>query len=85
MSAATVYNTTPGPLVIDDAGHTVAGHERREDVETDGRTVDGRVVRPLLDAGLLIIVDEEEQAAAAEPAEEPAEDQAPADQPDDEE
>lgn len=69
MTAATVYNTTPGPLVIDAQGHTIGGYERRDDVDVDGRTVDGRVARPLLDAGLLLDVSESGASSPAPEAE----------------
>lgn len=62
MTAATVYNTTPGPLVIDAEGRTVAGHERRDNVDTDGPA--GR----LLDAGLLLDVTEKAPSSSRRPA-----------------
>lgn len=59
MTAATVYNTTPGPLVIDAEGHTVAGHDRRDNVDTDGPA------RALLDTGLLLDVTAQQEQTSS--------------------
>lgn len=74
MARQTVYNTTAGPLVVDDEGHTVDGHSRREDVDTDGRTASGSYARELLDAGALIVPEDKPATAHSNAdAEEPAE------------
>lgn len=65
MSTGRVFNSTPGPLVYDEAGHTVDGYGYADDVDLDGRTSDGSVAHALLEAGLLSVVEDPQPEPAA--------------------
>lgn len=64
---ARVFNTTPGPLVVDEEGHTVDGYDTRDDVDVDGRTVDGRIAHALVEESLLVVVEDPPEPPADEP------------------
>lgn len=67
---STIYNTTDGPLVITAEGGIIAGRSRLSDVD-----VDSELVKPLVAAGLLLVL--EAPASAAQAGDEPAKPKVP--------
>lgn len=52
MAGSTIYNTTDGPLVVDDEGRVLGGREHRDGVDVQAEPVASHIA-----AGRLVVVD----------------------------
>lgn len=63
MAGSTIYNTTDGPLIVDDEGRTLGGREHRPDVDVKAEPVASHIA-----AGRLVVVDTPTKRRRTDPA-----------------